>query len=56
MILPISALKKFNVDRIKDEIISLLPESPAYFPKDTLTDKSERFIVSEIIRKNIRKI
>ncbi len=53
MILPISALKKFNVDRIKEEIISFLPESPAYFPKDTLTDKSERFIVSEIIREKI---
>ena len=52
-ILPISALKKFNVDRIKEEIIGLLPESPAYFPKDTLTDKSERFIVSEIVREKI---
>ena len=52
-ILPISALKKFNIDRIKEEIIGLLPESPAYFPKDTLTDKSERFIVSEIVREKI---
>ena len=52
-ILPISALKKFNVDRIKEEIIGLIPESPAYFPKDTLTDRSERFIVSEIVREKI---
>mgnify|MGYP001491489756 CR=1 FL=1 len=38
---------------IKEEILNILPESPPYFPKDTLTDKSERFIVSEIIREKI---
>ena len=53
ILIPISALQKFNLDRIKQEILNLLPESPAYFPKDTLTDKSERFIVSEIIREKI---
>ena len=52
-LIPISALTKFNVGRIKEEILRLLPESPAYFPKDTLTDKSERFIVSEIVREKI---
>jgi len=52
-LIPVSALKKFNIDRIKEEILGLLPESPAYFPKDTLTDKSERFIVSEIVREKI---
>lgn len=52
-ILPISALEKFNVSRIIEEILNLLPNSPPYFPEDTLTDKSERFIVSEIIRQKI---
>ena len=51
--IPISALKKFNINRIQEEILTLLPESPAYFSKDTLTDKSERFIVSEIVREKI---
>ena len=36
-----------------NEIVSLLPEGPAWFPKDQLTDKTERFIVSEIIREKI---
>ena len=53
ILVPVSALKKFNIDRIQEEILNLLPESPAYFPKDTLTDKSERFIVSEIVREKI---
>tara|TARA_Y100001968_G_scaffold131212_1_gene119757 strand:+ start:98 stop:973 length:876 start_codon:yes stop_codon:yes gene_type:complete len=53
ILIPVSALKKFNIDRIKEEILGFLPESPAYFPKDTLTDKSERFIVSEIVREKI---
>lgn len=52
-VLPVSALKSFNIDRIKNEILNLLPISPAYFSKDTLTDKSERFIVSEIVREKI---
>jgi len=51
--IPLSALKKFNIDSLKKEILELLPESPPYFPKDTLTDKSERFIVSEIVREKI---
>ena len=53
ILVPVSALKNFNVDRIQEEILNLLPKSPAYFPKDTLTDKSERFIVSEIVREKI---
>ena len=53
IVIPVSALKKFNVSRIQEEILELLPESPAYFSKDTLTDRSERFIVSEIIREKI---
>ena len=53
ILIPTSALKKFNIDRVKEEILTLLPDSPAYFPKDTLTDKSERFMVSEIVREKI---
>ena len=53
VLIPISALKRFNIDRINEEILSILPQSPPYFSKDTLTDKSERFIVSEIIREKI---
>ncbi len=49
----ISALKKFNIDYVFDQILKILPESPPYFPKDVLTDKTERFFVSEIIREKI---
>ena len=55
MIYPISALNKFNINLVFDKIVSLLPESPPYFDKDTLTDKSERFFVAEIIREKILK-
>jgi GTPase len=53
MIIPVSALKAFNVNAVMDKILELLPEGEAYFPKDSLTDKSERFFVSEIIRERI---
>lgn len=52
-IYPISALEKFGVSQVFDRIIALLPESPAYFPKDALTDKTERFFVNETIREKI---
>ncbi|MFT6749606.1 MAG: GTP-binding protein Era, partial [Flavobacterium sp.] len=52
-IFPISALKNFNVPEVFARIVSLLPESPAFYPKDTLTDKPERFFVNEIIREKI---
>lgn len=52
-IFPISALENFNVQNVMEEIISLLPESPPYFPKDQLTDKPERFFVNETIREKI---
>ncbi len=50
---PISALNNFNVQNVFERIIDLLPESPPYYPKDTLTDKPERFFVNEIIREKI---
>lgn len=52
-IIPVSALKKFNLDTLLRAIISYLPESPPYFPKDQLTDKYERFFASEILREKI---
>jgi GTP-binding protein Era len=52
-IFPISALKNFNVPEVFARIIHLLPENPAYYPKDQLTDKPERFFVNETIREKI---
>lgn len=52
-IYPISALQGFNVKEVFSRIVEILPESPAYYPKDALTDKPERFFVNEIIREKI---
>lgn len=52
-ILPISALEKVNVGMIMDWIVKKLPASPPFYPKDALTDKPERFFVSEIVREKI---
>lgn len=49
----ISALRDFGVKEVFNRIIELLPEGPAYFPKDQLTDKPERFFVNETIREKI---
>ena len=49
----ISALEKFNIDVVLAKIIEHLPESPAFYPKDQLTDKPERFFVNEKIREKI---
>jgi len=51
--IPISALKKNNTDTLFNLILKYLEEGPAYYPKDQLTDKPERFFVSEIIREKI---
>ena len=52
-IIPISALKRFNLDFLSRSILEKIPEGEAYFPKDQLTDKFERFFASEIIREKI---
>jgi GTP-binding protein Era len=52
-IIPISALKGFGVDRLADILWRLLPEGPKLFPDDMITDRTERFIASEIIREKI---
>ncbi|NVJ47873.1 MAG: GTPase Era [Cytophagia bacterium] len=49
----VSALEKLNVEELFAKIIELMPEHEAYFPKDELTDKPERFFVNEIIREKI---
>ena len=50
-----SILNKFNLDVIKNKILELIPISPAYFDKNAITDKSERFFIEEIIREKILK-
>ncbi len=52
-IIPISAMSGFNLDRLFDDIVRYLPVHPPYFPNDELTDKSERFFASEMIREKI---
>jgi GTP-binding protein Era len=52
-VIPVSALRIFNLDVLLNAILAKLPEGEAYFPKDQLTDKIERFFASEIIREKI---
>jgi len=55
-VIPVSALHKINLSYLFERILYFLPEGSPYYPKDTLTDKSQRFFVSEIIREKILKI
>jgi GTPase len=52
-VMPVAALLKLGVEGVFDAILELLPESPAYYDKEELTDRSMRFFVSEIIREQI---
>ena len=52
-VIPVSALENFNLDALLNAILSKLPEGEAWFPKDQLTDKIERFFASEILREKI---
>lgn len=52
-IVPVSALKRINLDRLLSCILKHLPESEPYYPPDVISDESERFFVSEIIREQI---
>ena len=52
-IIPISALEQANTTYLLDRLVALIPPSPPYFDKDALTDKTERFFVSEIVREQI---
>ena len=53
VVLPVSATEGFNVQQVFDKILEILPTHPAYYPKDEITDKPERFFVAEIIREKI---
>jgi GTPase len=52
-VIPVSGLKKFNLDTLLKSVLEKLPECPPFFPKDQLTDRFERFFASEIIREKI---
>jgi GTP-binding protein Era len=49
----ISALEKFQIEELVTQMVALLPEHQPYFPKDQLSDKSERFVVNEVVRDKI---
>jgi len=53
VIMPISALRRHNLELLFNSILEKLPEGPVYYPDDSLTDKPERFFVAEIIREKI---
>ncbi len=52
-IIPVSALKKSNVDRFVDVLVENLPEGAPLYPEDALTDRAERFVAAEIIREQV---
>ncbi|MFA5850332.1 MAG: GTPase Era [Bacteroidales bacterium] len=52
-IFPVSATEKFNLDSLFNRILELIPENPAWYDKDVLTDRNLRFFASEIIREKI---
>ena len=49
----VSALHKFNIEAVWEEILSLIPESPPYYDKEEISDRPMRFFISEIIREKI---
>ena len=53
LVIPVSAAEKFNTDAVARAVKDALPEGPPYFPKEEMTDKPERFFVSEILRGKI---
>ena len=53
--IPLSAQKEKNLEALKKEIKSWLPESPFYYPEDQITDRSQRFLIAEIIREKIMR-
>ena len=54
-ILPVSALGNHNVDVLEEQILEHLPESDHFFPKDQITDRSQRFLAAEIVREKIMR-
>jgi GTP-binding protein Era len=54
-VVPVSALKGIQVTEFEDVIAKLLPEGPALFPEDQVTDRSERFLVAELVREQLMR-
>ena len=54
-ILPLSALRRHNVDELEEEIVGLLPQSEHLFPEEQITDRSQRFLAAEIVREKIMR-
>ncbi len=52
-VMPVSALRAYNIDSVLNKILELLPESPPFYPKDELTDKPIRFFVAETVREKV---
>ncbi len=52
-VLPISALRENNLEKLREAIVSRMPEGPLYFPEDHVTDQPERFLAAELIREKI---
>ena len=55
-VIPISAMKDKNVDKLIEVMVKYMPEGPQYYPEDMITDQQERFIVSEIIREKALRL
>lgn len=53
---PVSAKKKVGLDELRDVILKHLPEGPAYFPEDYVTDQPERFLAAELIREKVLQV
>ncbi len=51
--IPVSSITREGLDRVREEIVKRLPEGPAYFPSDYLTDQPERFLAAELIREQV---
>ncbi len=54
-IMPLSALRRHNIEQLEQEILGFLPEAPHFFPEDQLTDRSQRFLAAEIVREKITR-
>lgn len=54
-VMPVSALRKHNIDALEERVISALPEAVHFFPEDQITDRSQRFLAAEIVREKIMR-
>ena len=52
-VMPLAALHGFHVKELREKLVGLMPDHPAYFPKDELSDRDTRFFVAEIIREQV---